>query len=123
MCQNPDPISPINGAGNEFNTFTAGHAEGVKYYENYDKVNLGVAEYETLKTVEPHKDSAGVLSEQDENNPSSVCVTGDVDVHYFGEVTIWVYLEGWDHAITDEEIDHAFNLSLTFEINKLGVES
>ena len=61
----------------------------------------------------------GVLHNKDAAHPTSVCKTKGAEGHYLGRVDMTVYLEGWDHAIIDEEMAHYFDLGLTFEINKL----
>lgn len=118
ICRNPDPISDINHSGDEFTTFSAGHREGVYYYENYSKLDLGFAEYDTLHTIEPDRLEDGTMVDKKPNETTSVCITGGD--YNLGQVDITVYLEGWDHSIVDEELEHSFNLGLTFEINKLG---
>ncbi len=113
-----EKIANINDTAGNPDTFTAKHRENILYYENYNKVQRGEAKYETLKTIHPHIDREGVLSEEHPDNPTSVCITGGPA--NLAELTITVYLEGWDHSIVDEELEHNFNLGLTFEINRLG---
>ena len=119
-----DEIADINGTGKtgeDYDTFTARHRPGINYYSNYDNCVFKTAEYESLSSIAPIKDEVtGVLRNRDIDHPSSVCKTAGAAGHYLGRVDFTVYLEGWDHSVIDEEIEHYFDLGLTFEINKLG---
>ena len=117
-----DEIVDINGTGkSEIDTFTAKHRPGINYYNNYNNCILKSAEYESLNSIAPMKDEiTGTLYNKDSNHPTSVCKTAGASDHYLGRVSFTVYLEGWDHSVIDEEIEHYFDLGLTFEINKLG---
>lgn len=43
---------------------------------------------------------------------------GDYDVNdYIGECVLTIWLEGWDHSVIDEELEHVFNLGIQFEVN------
>ena len=118
-----DKIADINGTGKtgeEFDTFSARHRQGINYYDNYNDCVFKYAEYESLSSIAPLKDEVtGALTNRDPINPSSVCKTGDSASHYLGRVDFTIYFEGWDHSIVDEELEHMFDLGLTFEINKL----
>ena len=119
-----DEIADLNGTGKtgeDYDTFTAKHREGINYFENYENCVFKKAEYESLSTIKPLQDEqTGVLHNKDEQHPTSVCRTKGEAGHYLGRVDMTVYLEGWDHSVIDEEYAHAFDLGLTFEINKLG---
>ena len=44
--------------------------------------------------------------------------TDDYDVNnYIGECVLTIWLEGWDHSVIDEELEHAFNLGIQFEVD------
>ena len=43
--------------------------------------------------------------------------------NFIGRVDATIWIEGWDYSVIDEEIAHAFDLGLTFEINKIGAGS
>ena len=119
-----DEIVDINGTGKtgvNYDTFTAKHRQGINYYNNYNNCVFKKANYEALSTIAPLKDEVtGALHNRDVDNPTSVCLTKGADDHYLGRVDFTIYLEGWDHSVIDEEIEHYFDLGLTFEINKLG---
>ena len=117
-----DEISDINGTGrSDFDTFTAKHRQGVNYYNNYNDCVFKTADYESLSSIAPVKDEiTGVFHNADANHPTSVCKTANAAGHYLGRVNFTIYLEGWDHSVIDEELEHYFDLGLTFEINKLG---
>ena len=119
-----DEIADINGTGktgDNYDTFTAKHRPGINYYIDYNNCVFKTADYEALSTIMPLKDEVtGVLHNRDAANPTSVCITKGAEGHYLGRVDFTIYLEGWDHSVVDEEIEHYFDLGLTFEINKLG---
>ena len=120
----PDEIADLNGTGKvdeEYDTFTARHRPGINYYESYNGCVFKTAEYESLSSIAPIKDEvSGVLHNRDASHPTSLCKTAGAAGHYLARVNMTIYLEGWDHAIIDEEMAHYFDLGLTFEINKLG---
>ncbi len=119
----PNEIADINGTGKtgeDYDTFTARHREGINYYDNYNNCAFKKAEFESLSSVSPIKDEiTGILRNKDDSHPTSVCKTAGVESHYLGRVDFTIYLEGWDHSVIDEELEHFFDLGLTFEINKL----
>ena len=108
------------------NTFCARHHQGVKYY-TYDKLNdipFKTAKYESLGSVKPIRSATnGTLTNANPAKPTSVCITGNQNDNYLGRVDATIWLEGWDYSVVDEEIAHAFDLGLTFEINKIGANS
>ena len=116
-----DEIDDVNGTErDECDTFTAKHRPGINYYDNYNSCVFKTAEYECLNTIAPLKDEvSGVLHNRDAQHPSSVCRTGGLSDHYLGRVSFTIYMEGWDHSVIDLELEHMFDLGLTFEINKL----
>ena len=118
----PDEVVDLNGTGrDDVTTFTAKHRPGVNYYDNYNNCVFKTAEYESLSTIAPFRDlMTGVLSNKDSAHPTSVCKTADSSDHFLARVNFTIYLEGWDHSAIDEELEHMFDLGLTFEINKLG---
>ena len=117
----PNEIVDLNGTGKtEVDSFTAKHRQGINYYENYEECVFKSAEYESLSSIAPRKDEiSGRLFNKDENHPTSVCKTAGADDHFLGRVDFTIYLEGWDHSVIDQELNHYFDLGLTFEINKL----
>lgn len=130
-----NPILDINGTGDTVshsNTFNAKHNPYTKYFEYSDlhKVNnndpyipFRTAKYESLSSVKPIRDpSTGKLSNP-EGKVTSVCVTKGAAMKYIGQVDAYVWLEGWDFNVVDEEQHHAFDMGLTFEINKASNNS
>ena len=117
----PDEIHDINGSGaTTADTFTAKHDPNAPaYYENLNKLDIKKANYEGLDTIKPCKDGNGVLSDVDDNNPTSVCITGNESVGYIGEFDATIYLEGWDFSVVDEEQTHQFDFQLRFETNRV----
>ena len=107
----------INGSGvtDRRTTFTAKHYEGINYFDDLTGITPHYAQYLGTNTVYPTVNSQGELE-----NGYAVCVTANNtnDNRYcIGEFNIKIYLEGWDFNVIDEELEHSFNLGLTFEIN------
>lgn len=130
-----NPILDINGTGDTVahgNTFNAKHHPDTKYFEYSDlhKVNdtdpyipVKTAKYESLSSIKPVRDNTtGVLSNP-EGKITSVCKTAGSAGSYVGRVDTYIWLEGWDFAVIDEEQRHAFDMGLTFEINKVSNNS
>ena len=120
-----NPILDLNGSGyTSANTYCARHKPGAKYYENLDAIPFKTAKYESLASIKPARSANnGTMTNVDPLNPTSVCKTGTAAEHYIGRVDATIWIEGWDYSVIDEEIEHAFDLGLTFEINKIGAGS
>ena len=121
---NPNPIYDLNRTGNtveKATTFDSRHHDNTKYYtyESLNSIPIKTAKYQSLESIKPNRNSVnGLLTNKDNNHPTSVCKTGGADVNYIGFVDAYIWLEGWDFAVVDEEQWHAFDFGLTFEINK-----
>ncbi len=122
------PYYDLNGTGNTVDsgsTFNARHHEYVQYYDYADINNIPfrTAKYESLSSVKPIRDpSTGKLSNP-EGKVTSVCVTKGAAMKYIGQVDAYIWLEGWDFNVVDKEQHHAFDMGLTFEINKASNNS
>lgn len=118
-------ILDLNNTGHtEADTYCARHYPGAKYYENLNSIPFKTAKYESVASIRPARNSNnGKMSNVDPSNPTSVCITGTSAEHFIGRVDATIWIEGWDHSVVDEEIAHAFDLGLTFEINKVGASS
>ena len=107
-------------------TFRSRHNPGTKYYD-YDAFNTipyRTAKYKCLESVKPERNQqSGQLTNKDELHPTSVCKTAGAEGKYVGRVDVRIWLEGWDFAVIDEEQFHSFDLGLTFEINRVGLDS
>ena len=116
-----EAVYDVNGVGSlEPSTFVAKHKTNTKYYSNlaaHDEL-FGHAEYESISSIAPKRDSRDYLTNHDANHPTSVCKTRADDYH-LGRVNLTVYLEGWDFSVIDKEITHGFDLGLTFEMSRL----
>ena len=121
----PNPVLDLNGTGyTEANTYCARHYPGANYYENLNTIPFKTAKYESLASIRPARNANnGTMTNVDPVHPTSVCRTGTSAEHYIGRVDATIWIEGWDYAVVDEEIEHAFDLGLTFEINKIGAGS
>lgn len=130
-----NPILDINGTGNAVerrNTFNAKHHPDTKYFEYSDlhKVNdtdpyipVKTAKYESLSSIKPVRNSTTGALSNPEGKITSVCKTAGSTGLYVGRVDAYIWLEGWDFAVIDEEQRHSFDLGLTFEINKVSNNS
>lgn len=130
-----NPITNINGDGTEVahsNTFAARHHKDAKYYDYNDlhKVNdsdpyipVKTAKYESLSAIKPVRNATTGALSNPEGKITSVCKTADAAGGYIGRVDAYIWLEGWDFAVIDEEQRHAFDMGLTFEINKASNNS
>ena len=119
-----DVVHDVNGVGsNEPSTFVAKHYPyNTKYYTDfsasaYDAL-FGHADYESLASIAPIRDSRDYLANVDPNNPTSVCKTR-ADDHHLARVNLTVWLEGWDFSVINKEISHGFDLGLTFEMSRI----
>ena len=113
------PYYDLNGTGevvDSGNTFNARHHKDVYYYDSevIGEIPFRTAKYESLSSIKPVRDASGKLSNP-EGKVTSVCKTKD---DYIGRVDAYVWLEGWDFNVVDKEQHHAFDLGLTFEINR-----
>lgn len=114
-------VQDVNGVGNTTpSTFVAKHQQGYEYYTDLSSHDalFKHAEYESISSIAPLRDGRDNLFNADPLNPTSVCKTRSDDYH-LGRVDITVYLEGWDFAVVDQEMDHSFNLGLTFEMSRV----
>ena len=96
-------------------TFYAKHKGETSGYTKSDfatYITPNLAHYETLKSIKPTDNGAGYLSG---GTPLAVTANNDAALAH---LTMTVYLEGWDHAVIDDEISHKFNLGLQFQINR-----
>ena len=115
----PTVLSDINNVGasseeladlSNFTTFLAAHGTGKTYYEDYDGLTLGTAQYKTMSQIKP-----------DDTQPTLVgglalCQTASSG-NYLAELETTIWLEGWDHNVVDSEKSHQFNLGLQFIID------
>ena len=113
----------VNGVGNnEPTTFVAKHCPGYEFYSDLSTPAANAlfkyAEYESISSIAPDRDGRDKLTNVDPFNPTSVCKTR-ADDHHLARVNITVYLEGWDFAVVDAEMNHSFNLGLTFEMSRI----
>jgi hypothetical protein len=103
----------INNTGaDKLNTFYAKHKQGNKGYLNYDGLDLPKAYYKGQKDIYPD-DNSSVLS------GGTVLTTTGNDDDAIADLSMTIYMEGWDHSIIDKNIDYTFQLGLTFQINKV----
>lgn len=111
-------LDDVNGTGNESEntTFTAKHMGGINCYtkDQLDLLTRYTADYLSLNDIAPEQDAFGFLS-----GGRVLCTTSD-DEYAIANLDATVYLEGWDFSVIDQEIDHYFNLGLTFQINKIS---
>lgn len=108
-------IIDLNNTGNdeELTTFTAKHRGNNNIYSSYDGIILEKAEYYAMSDIMPSYDANGMLS-----GGIPITVTSNDDAA-IADVTLTVYIEGWDHSVIDNQIGYGFDLGLTFEINRV----
>ena len=94
-------------------TFYAKHNKDCHPITNYNELKNRFlkAEYQTMGTIKPTSTN-GVYS-----GGKPIAYTESASK--IGYSTISIYVEGWDHSLTDDKIGVEFNLSMTFEINTL----
>ena len=117
-----DEVQDVNGVGDDTpSTFVAKHHQGYEYYTDlYSPANDALfkhAEYESISSIAPLRDGRDNLFNINPLNPTSVCKTRNDD-HHLARLNVTVYLEGWDFAVIDQEMNHSFNLGLTFEMSR-----
>ena len=120
--QGSQDIVDVNESGStELNTFTAGHDLHTNYYTKEALAECGIktANYLSLNDIKPVKNAINGELSNPTGNVVSICKT-DANDNYLGRVNMTVYLEGWDFAVINTEIDHLFDIGLTFEINKVA---
>ena len=100
-------------------SFLAKHQNGIMGYRNLDNFDLKKAQYYSMKEIQP-SDDAGYLQ-----GGHVVCRTSDKD-SAIASIKLTIYLEGWDHSITNEALDEqernggtGFDLGLTFQTNRV----
>ena len=118
----PATMSNINGVAGDIDladfeanhsTFLAGHCREKVCYNDYTGITRGVARYRSINNISPDSSRpklAGGLP---------LCETGGDAEHYISELTMTMWLEGWDHNCEDKIISHAFNVGVTFQIDSL----
>lgn len=107
-------IDDINNTGNDslITTFTAKHRAKNYTFTSLEGLNPHKAKYKTQSDIKPTTDSNGFLT-----GGEVVCVTNETE-NAIGDLNMSIYIEGWDHSVIDQELDHSFYLGLTFEINR-----
>lgn len=108
-------IVDINNTGNsdEITTFTAKHRRNNNIYSSYEGITFEEAEYYAMEDIAPLHAANGMLS-----GGIPITTTSNDDAA-IADVTLTVYIEGWDHSVIDNQIGYGFDLGLTFEINRV----
>lgn len=118
----PTVLSNINGVdlpedfdytklGENRTTFLAAHADGMTCYTNYSGITKGVAQYKTIKAIQPDATHAKLVGGE------SLCTTTDESGNFIANLDLTIWLEGWDHEVVDTAISHKFELNLQFQID------
>lgn len=108
-------IDDVNNTGNSAfgTTFSAKHEKRTRVYTDLSSIDFHKSYWKSLKDIKPNVNAKGMLS-------GGVPVTKTDPTTGIGDLQVTVYLEGWDHNVIDQEIDHKFALGLTFEINRVA---
>ena len=119
-----NPIYDLNNTGNEVEkatTFDSRHHDNTKFYSKskLDEIPFKTAKYESLSSIKPVRDETNGRLSNPAGKVTSVCKTGGASEHYIGHVDAYIWLEGWDYYVVDEEQQHRFDFGLTFEVNKV----
>lgn len=120
--QGSQDMIDVNESGLDgFNTFNAGHERGINYFTKESLAECGIktAQYYSLNDIRPARNAVTGELSNPTGNVVSICRTDAAD-NYLGRVNMTVYLEGWDFTVIDKEIEHQFDIGLTFEINKVA---
>ncbi len=111
-----DTSKPANAS-----TFLARHEEGMNGYLSgtfVNQLNAKTATYYTKAKIAPTDDGYGNLSGGVYVAKTANFEGGEANSYKaVGTTDMYVYIEGWDHAVIDTEISFGFNLGLTFQIN------
>ena len=89
-------------------TFYAKHKAGAYYYDSFTPA---VQEYRTIDCIKPNDTEAAVLE-----GGVPVTYTSN-DAKAIADISLTIWLEGWDHSCVDQEVTHSFSLDLLFQIN------
>ena len=71
------------------------------------------ARFETFNSIKPNDDGNGNLTG---GKPVARTTNDETAV---ARLDLTIFLEGWDHALIDEEINHQFFLGLRFQVNRV----
>ena len=96
----------------EASTFLAKHHKDAKI-ANFDREHVKRAYYYPYGKVSPQMADGSYVAGE-----TGIPVSTTNNTTGIGYATLTIYIEGWDFAVVDKEIDHSFNLGLTFEINR-----
>ena len=113
-------INNTGDTGETSTTFYAKHEGSMNIY-NYSASDFATgirpkkAQYVGKSSLFPIETAGGVLT-----GGIPLCTTAsNVDhTRRIGYLDLSIWLEGWDHAVIDEEIGHAFFLGLQFQVTK-----
>lgn len=106
-------LDNVNGSPYEVaSTFVAKHNENAKV-ASFNDAYVGRAYYYPFGYVNPE-----VISGLYTAGVTGIPISRTDAVTGLGYATLTIYLEGWDFSVVDDEIDHSFNLGLTFEVNR-----
>ena len=106
----------FNATDHPTDSFTAKHGIG-QCFKSYTGLQLPQQKYYGFGQIkgDNSKTEDGSLL----GTGKKIATTGDEAANYLARVTLTIWLEGWDHSVIDEEIDHSFNLGIQFEIDSV----
>ena len=115
----PDELVNVNGVSDtsEQTTFLAKHFPGV-LVPDIDAAVPKVQTHAGIGKIKPSVRPNGELYHDDVNgNGYAVATTSESSKVGYASFTIFV--EGWDHAVIDQNANYSFNLGLKFEIDRI----
>ncbi len=120
LFENDSALDDINQTNSTVkSSFLAKHQQGLYCYQNYDSYDLKKAMYYSMSDIKAD-DKSGYLTDG-----VAICTTSQDD-KAIATVSLTIYLEGWDHSITDQSLFEqdnnggtGFDLGLTFQTNRV----
>ena len=106
----------FNLTDHPYDSFIGKHGVG-QCFKSYDRLTLPQQKYYGFWQIkgDAYKTVDGSLL----GTGKKIATTGNAAANYLARVTLTIWLEGWDHSVIDEEIDHSFNLGIQFEIDSV----
>lgn len=92
-------------------TFYAKHSSDTYYYEP-GTYTPKTAAYKSINDIKPIDSDTAILT-----GGVPVTTTSNDDENPIADLDIYIWLEGWDHAVIDQEVSHSFSLDILFQIN------
>ena len=115
----PNELVNVNGVEDETlaTTFLAKHAQGA-YVPDIAAANPKLQTHAGVGKVKPSVRPNGEFYVDTENG-NGIPVARTSTTSKIGYSTLTIFVEGWDHAIINQNAGYSFNLGLKFEIDRM----